>query len=341
MNQLSIVQAERLFAAHASLEATRTQLEEIKGEWTETKKQRDERKEALLDAIKAAREAHSNAMVPRNEQESIFKLEKDFSRSDTAFELKDREKRRADDLEKKLAERIFSMLTEFREGEDLYPGTGLKGGDDKQAWQKVELADLIDNVMAGPFKAHGVFSVGDFLKAWGDTFDPLVKSKDLDGKLLEFAGAKVADFLRSRKIEKLIPSGMVDLVASLKKVADIAPIVEAKPEPQLALVGIDAVGEDEHLKATPHHLQLSANLTARLIANGFGTIGRLADMETKEDWSELSKDFTDNEVAGIRTAVQVYRLRHRAAMKAEDGKTPQPSPPKRAAKAPAKKRGKK
>lgn len=226
---MSPVQTERLFAAHASLCQTLTALEELKGEHTEAKKNREEREQALLVAIGAAREKHPDGEVPKDEQKSIFKIQQDYIRASNSWNLKDREKRRLDDLSKKLTERVLNMVKEAREGPDLFGAAAGGSEEDKLAWRKVELADLVDSLMAGPLKESELFTIGDFLTAWAqrDT-ERLVKEKKLDAHLVDFVAVKVVHFLKSKKLESEIPGSMVKASANVGKIGDDA-LKAAKP----------------------------------------------------------------------------------------------------------------
>lgn len=217
---LSVVQIERLLAAYSSFRETEQQAEEIKGTWSELKKQLAEREEALLQGIEALREKYGEGerSVPPREQRVIFDLQKDFGRTRDKFNLKDREKRRIEDLAKKLGERVFAILDEAKEGPDLYS----KDTDNALAWREIQIADLVESGLSSTFRLHEVHNIGDFLKAW--TQGDLTRlKKEIDPKLAGFVGAKIAAVLRARGLEKEIPKDMRELSASLKNVPDVKP----------------------------------------------------------------------------------------------------------------------
>lgn len=97
---------------------------------------------------------------------------------------------------------------------------------------------------------------------------------------------------------------------------------------QLRLAGSDAkaekpsvpaaAGVDEHLKATVAELQLEKTLTEKLIAQGFTTIGSLAEVIDAED-DLLGHGFSGPQSAKVKKAVESFRAVHRKAMRAAEG----------------------
>lgn len=204
---LSQVQWERIQASDISRQQTEARLDELTGDTATAKKTLTERQEALLKAMSGARDEHPDGDVPEEAIKSLFGLEADYSKSLTKFEVVDREKRRTADLAKKFTERVLKLIHEASEGPDLYTESAPAGKADKNAWGKVMLADVCEELVVKPFQENGIFSVEDYLAAWSE--DRLIMATK-QKSVLNYVHQRVADFLGSRKIDTELVNSFIE-----------------------------------------------------------------------------------------------------------------------------------
>lgn len=363
MNSMSIVQTERLFASHASLFETRARCEALKGEHAEAKKRMNEARESLLSSVSGAREKHQakSTAIGHDEAEAIWKHEKEYTRSIKAFEVIDREKRRTDDLEKKLTERVLSIIEDAKKGDELpFEGQKPDAASPDSRWSEILLADLIGDLTARPFiQFVEVHTLGQFVEKWkGGGIERAARSREIEQKLIDYAGAKVRDYLLGRDLASKLAPGMKDLPpASLKHVSDIKEEKPAKAEKgkdatpaiqvlkpdgsidqdatdaaikakfdETAMPTMFATGEDEHLNAAVAELGLDEKTTLAITSAGFTTIQEIIGITEKHAGVAsvigINTGWKPGQIRTILAAVAEYRKKHAKA--ARDAEAPPP-----------------
>lgn len=363
MNSMNIVQAERLFAAHSSLITTRKRCEELKGGHAEAKKRMNEARESLLSAISGAREKHQgdSGCIWRGEAEAIWKHEREFTRSIKAYELIDREKRRTDDLEQKLTDRVLSIIENAKNGEELP-----FGGEDKadpanldSRWSEILLADLIGDLNARPFiQFASVHTLGHFVTRWDDgVLERQVREKRIDQKVIDYAGAMVRDYLVGRDLASKLGKGMENLPSPSLRDVDIkeekparaekpkepaAPTEVRNPDGSINQEATDAAikarfdesampkmfaeGTEEHLNARVVELGLDEKTTLAITSAGLSTIAEIVALTEKHAGMSsvigINTGWKPGQIKAILAAVSAFRRKH--AQAARDAETPEP-----------------
>lgn len=201
---LSSVQWQRIQAADISREQAELKLTEVAGNWKDAQKTLSERREALFEGMKAAREGLVEGVLDMKTTNSIFGLEGDYEKSLTAWELLDREKRKQADLAKKLTERVLNLVKEGRESPDLYTEAEAKkrGPEAADAWRRVLLDDVLEVGYAAPFRENGIMAIGDFLDVHGaDRLGEFTTKLKINKQAVAYAHARLAAVLEVYKID--------------------------------------------------------------------------------------------------------------------------------------------
>lgn len=287
---------ERLIAANGSRRETEADAEAIKGEWTEQKKQLQERETGLLDAVDAAESKHGQERWSLETSKAVAGLNDDFRRARDGFEIIDRRKKRTEDQAKKLTERVLQILDEYEQGQaDLFTDKTAPPPD-QEAWLGVSLADIVGELIARPFAEFDCITVGDFRQGVEDkAFEAALASGDLKLAYLDYASAKVQEYGVRR--------GKITAGAAAIKSADIPDIVKEKPAPKPAaqdsspgdeaeLVDPDTTGSFALNGAAPHGPSTPGAWMPKLALFSHGLAGSWAgvDMRTFAAGTPLASD---------------------------------------------------
>lgn len=260
----SAVQIIRLVAANQSRAETAAIAEDLKGKCTEAKKQRDERQEALLEAISGAEDKHREAgdkpgQWSRETSQTVAALNDDYKRAVDSFELLDRQKRRQDDQVKKLTERVFYLLDENQKGGDLFSEKeNEQAAAGKDTFLSVHLADLVGEMLSRPFADLDVRTVGEFIEASraAEDFADACEANSIKDTYVAYVSKSVATLVNRFGRGDILPKGFEpdELVGVPELEKPAKPAKESKPDGYEPPAGKEGdAGKEKNWADIPFH----------------------------------------------------------------------------------------
>jgi hypothetical protein len=158
----SVTACLNIAAACESYLDTTERWETAKGEAAETKKARDEARDAEAEAVGEAKESHGDKWPPEV-CEHITELNEGANAAHTMHEIAARERDKLSKLRAKLLERWLHETKQAIELGDLF-GAGTKGGDIGDAWKGVSLACVAGDLLADTFASAdpSITTIGEF-----------------------------------------------------------------------------------------------------------------------------------------------------------------------------------
>lgn len=206
--QFSAFYCERLAAAHMAYRRATADVEGVKPDWSTAKNTREDRFEALDNAMGEIREAEGERVRAADKRLSqpwtadecdrLGKLHADYHRADKKFKELDAQKKRYEKLRDDLKADMVKLVGEAMSGEGLF-----EGGDKDEPWKGIHLSDVMGEPNAQPYAKQGLHTLGDVLEAWNNkALAAFVKSGDLSQTHVDF----LVETIHSWAEERGIPS---------------------------------------------------------------------------------------------------------------------------------------
>lgn len=214
---ISPLSIERLRASRFAWKDQETHAAEVKEKWQKAKATRDEREQAMAEAVDQDQA-----------DKAVAELAREFNRAERTFERIDRDKRSAEDQAKKMRAKFVELAEALAEGtdDDLYA----KSVDTGESWRGTLVADVVGDLQAQQFLKVGLRSVADLLENDKD-LDGYFKAGDLDRKPGEFVLQAVARWMEDGGRRSAMTARMRKLLDGPRR-APVEPPKEAKTQPE-------------------------------------------------------------------------------------------------------------
>lgn len=285
-------------------------LGEWKSEWAESKKSREDSRDALFVAMDEIRKDRGESRDGWTEEETarIDGLYADYERRYKYHETVDREKKKAEYRAKQMTEVTLARLGEIRDP-DMY-AMGAKHGPD--AWKNLELVNLVGPELSGTVMKYAeVGNVGNYvLRRAGQI--PASLNDDFDDEAMRTVDRAVYTFMERRELESHwpvdVPEGCQTTLTTQQRdeVEADGSVVEQKGDGASSAPKTDGDGEAGGAEGAAGHIRVVGHDRAEQVAK-------------KHDYriDEKGKPTQDRDKAVERA--EQYCKRNRRAPSIEEG----------------------